>query len=75
MSSETRKKAWSYNYKGVLLAEHMKEADKAVKRTSSMHHPSRAALKYSSSVRGRLRSIATVSTTDMPRLSFPPGTL
>jgi hypothetical protein len=43
--------------------------------TNSIHHPRRAALKYSSSVGGRFRRIVIVSTTDTPRLSLPPGTL
>lgn len=43
--------------------------------TSSMHHPSNTALKYSSSPSTRPCRIPTESTTDSPRFSFPPGTL
>jgi hypothetical protein len=41
------------------------------KRTSSMHHPRRAALRYSSSVSEVPFKISTVSTTEIPRLSLP----
>ena len=44
-------------------------------RTSSIHHPNKAALKYSSSVNARPLKISTESTTLKPRLSLPPGTL
>jgi len=44
-------------------------------QTSSTHHPSTAALMYSSSVSGRRFKISTVSTTDKPRFNLPPGTL
>lgn len=40
-----------------------------------MPHPRTAALVYSSSVKGRSLRISTLSTTDIPRLSLPPGTL
>src|SRR5260221_1773900 len=46
-----------------------------LKLTNSIHHPTRAALKYSSSVNSRPLRILTESTTDIPRLSFPPRTL
>ena len=44
-------------------------------RTSSTHQPRMAALKYSSSDKDPPLRISAESTTDIPRLSFPPGTL
>lgn len=43
--------------------------------TNSIHQPNKPALKYSSSVNSLSRRILTVSTTERPRLSFPPGVL
>ena len=48
---------------------------KNVTLTNSIHQPNRPALKYSSSVNSLSRRILTVSTTERPRLSFPPGVL
>lgn len=46
------------------------------RRTSSMHQPRTAALKYSSSESSSLpERRANVSTTESPRLSLPPGVL
>lgn len=53
----------------VLLHMNMVDAT----RTSSTHHPRRAAWRYSVSLSELPSMISTVSTTDMPRLSLPAG--
>src|SRR3569833_169279 len=56
----------------VMLASIMSSDTRKKACSSSVIQPSAAALKYSSSERGRPSSMDTESGTDMPRLHFPP---